>query len=279
MKKKYKIKYKSLMVLFLFIILICFTGYNLYKIIYWCIENNQIEKENKNLIEIADIKDVVEEEPIPEVEEEEEIVEENIFNPYFDYINVSLFDVDFSSLKEVNNEVVGWINVESTNINYPVVRHSDNSYYLTRTFNQRHNSSGWVFMDYRNTNDGYNYDRNTIIYAHGRVNGSMFGTLKNTLKESWFNNKDNHIIKYVTENTKTAWQIFSVYHIPTTSDYIETEFLTDEEYEEFINLIKSRSVHNFDLEVTKDDKILTLSTCYNNEEKMVVHAKLVKLAN
>ena len=82
------------------------------------------------------------------------------------------------------------------------------------------------------------------------------------------------IIDNQTENS--LWQIFSIYHIPTSSDYLKTNFSTDDEYKEFINVIKNRSIYKFNTEVTTNDKILTLSTCYRTNEKLVVHAKLIK---
>ena len=103
-----------------------------------------------------------------------------------------------------------------------------------------------------------------------------FGSLKDTLKSSWQSNKDNYIIKISTEKENSLWQIFSIYHIPTTNDYLQTEFKDEREYQSFLNILKNRSNHNFNTSITSNDTILTLSTCYNDSEKMVVHAKLIK---
>lgn len=67
-----------------------------------------------------------------------------------------------------------------------------------------------------------------------------------------------------------------MYHIPTTNDYLQTDFYNDTEYQEFLDMLKNRSSHNFNTNVTSNDNMLTLSTCYNNSDKMVVHAKLIK---
>ena len=72
------------------------------------------------------------------------------------------------------------------------------------------------------------------------------------------------------------WQVFSVYHLPTTSDYLMTDFGSESDFSEFIKMIYSRSAYNFGTSVSTNDKILTLSTCYANDEKLVVHAKLIK---
>ena len=122
-------------------------------------------------------------------------------------------------------------------------------------------------------------DKNTIIYGHGRLNKTMFGSLKNIINSAWYNNKDNYIIKMSTETENTLWQVFSVYHIPTTSDYLQINFSSDNEFEKFANMLLNRSSYNFNTTINSSDKILTLSTCYNDNEKVVLHAKLIKKSN
>lgn len=117
---------------------------------------------------------------------------------------------------------------------------------------------------------------NTIIYAHGRTDETMFGSLKKVLTKKWFNNKENYIIKISTETENTLWQIFSIYRIPTTNDYLQTEFNSDDEYQRFIDMLLKRSSYNFNSYVNENDNIVTLSTCYNNSDKLVAHAKLIK---
>ena len=104
----------------------------------------------------------------------------------------------------------------------------------------------------------------------------MFSSLKNILKSSWYDNKDNHIIRLSTETENTLWQVFSVYRIPTTSDYIEVNFRSDTEYLNLLNTLKERSNFAFGTTISEKDKILTLSTCYNDDDKVVMHAKLIK---
>ena len=187
---------------------------------------------------------------------------------------MNMISVDFFDLKEVNKDVVGWIQVNGTNINYPYVQTDNNEYYLTHAFDKRKNSVGWVFLDYRNRNDLT--DKNNIIYAHGRYDKTMFGSLRNALTNGWLNNKNNYVIKISTPNGSSLWQVFSIYHIPTTSDYLQIDFNSDEEFLKFTQKLINRSAHNFNTSVTKDDKILTLSTCYNDKERVVLHAKLIK---
>ena len=193
---------------------------------------------------------------------------------YWYYIKFPLIDVDITELKEKNSDTVGWINVNNTNINYPFVQTKDNSYYLNHSFDKKYNEAGWVFLDYRNNNDLNN--KNTILYAHSRLDKTMFGSLSKVLKSSWYNNKDNHIIRLSTDTENTLWQIFSVYKIPEESYYITTNFSSNKEYTKFLNTIKQRSIHNFNTNLDANDKILTLSTCYSDTERTVVHAKLIK---
>ena len=129
-------------------------------------------------------------------------------------------------------------------------------------------------MDYRNSSDLDN--KNTILYAHSRLDKTMFGSLSKTLKQSWYSNKDNHIIRLSTEKENTLWQIFSVYKIEEESYYITTKFNSDTAYQNFLDTIKERSLYDFHTNLTVNDRILTLSTCYSDTERTVVHAKLIK---
>ncbi len=247
-KKSNKTKRIIALIFFLiFFSLLCFSGY---KIVTWLIENNQ----SKTIVEeIANtVTTVVEEDTKKEK-----------------------YDIDFKSLKQINKDVVAWTKVNGTNIEFPIVRCADNDYYLTHSLDQSYNSAGWIFMDYKNVLDGS--DKNIVVYGHNRRDDSMFGTLKNILTEEWYENKDNYIIPFVTENETKEFQVFSVYTIEAEDYYITTYFNSDSEYEEFLRDIKGRSVKDFGIGVTKDDKILTLSTCANNNKyRVVLHAKEIR---
>lgn len=272
-RRKIKIKWKNIIPILIIITSSITLLISIFNIIKWKIDSNKTNyeitniQENINVEEIQDTENTEIIEPVIEVPKE---------NPYWDYINMNMINVDFNGLKKTNPDVVGWLKVNGTNINYPFVQSSDNDYYLTHSFNKSYNGAGWVFLDYRN--NGTN-NKNTIIYAHGRSNKTMFGTLKNVLNNGWLNNTNNYVIKISTETENSLWQIFSVYRIPTTSDYLQTNFNDETEYQNFLDMIKNRSSHNFDTNVASTDNILTLSTCYNNSDKMVVHAKLIKKEN
>lgn len=266
-KKKKKLKkwvWIFLMIIFLIIFLL-----SLIKIIFWAKDN----KDTKKVVENIKNDIIIEEK---EDDENTELVnkEEDITSDYWYYITFPLINVDIQKLKEKNGDTIGWINVNNTNINYPYVQSSDNNYYLNHSYDKTYNDAGWVFLDYRN--NSALTDKNNIIYAHSRLDKTMFGSLSKTLKSDWYTNKDNHIIRLSTETENTLWQIFSVYKTPVESYYITTNFATDEEYENFLNTIKNRSLYNFNTSLTKEDRVLTLSTCYSDTERTVVHAKLIK---
>lgn len=201
--------------------------------------------------------------------------EDNKPNDYWDYIKIPLMSVNFSQLLEKNKDTVGWIKLEGTNINYPVVQTDNNDYYLNHAFNGSKNYAGWVFMDYRNNK--IDFDKNTIIYGHGRIDGTMFGSLKNIVKNNWYENTDNYVLKFSTPTENTLWQVFSVYTIEKESYYIKTEFESEQAYIEFLDTISKRSIYKFNANLNKDDKVITLSTCYqDNKHRVVLHAKLIK---
>ena len=180
---------------------------------------------------------------------------------------------DIASLINVNPETVGWLKVNNTNIDYPVVKTINNNYYLSHNFYLEEDNNGWVFMDYRNETE--DLSENIIIYAHNRYsNGVMFGTLQNAFRYDWYTNPENQIISLKTLYENLEYQIFSIYKIRVTTDYIKTLFVNNQEKLKFYNMLKNRSIYNFNIELTDKDKILTLSTCADEENRYVIHAVL-----
>ncbi len=188
--------------------------------------------------------------------------------------NKEFFDVNFKELLNINSDTVGFIIVNGTNVNYPVVKGSDNNYYLTHSFIKEENEIGAIYLDYRNDLD--ELSRNNIIYGHGRLDKTMFGSLSNLLTKEWFDDEDNHYIKLITPKRKMLFEIISVYTIPKESYYLKTYFSSKKYFKKFLEVIMKRSVFNFRTNVSTEDKLLTLSTCQNNYGKrIVVHAKLL----
>lgn len=238
-----------------------------YKLAIWQNENNKIKKISGNISNIADVT---------EVKESDNSSDNNIevvSDDYFKYKDVSMLDVNFNELLKQNKDTKGWIKVEGTNVNYPFVQSADNEYYLKHSYDNTYNKKGWVFLDYRNDMD--NLDKNTILYAHGLMNNAMFGSLRRTVKQDWAKNKNNRIIKISTPSSMLLFEVFSSYTIEPESYYITSEFSGDEEFSTFIDTIKSRSFYDYNTSVSIDDKILTLSSCYDNKKRMVLHAKLI----
>lgn len=188
---------------------------------------------------------------------------------------IQVYELDFDKLFSVNSNTVGWITVPGTSINYPVTQASDNSFYLNHSFDKSKNTAGWIFADYRNKFD--KTDKNIIIYGHNRVDTSMFATLKNTQKANWYNEKNNKYISFITPNETQIYEVFSVYTIKMESYYLQTDFYNDQEYLDFLNTLKSRSIHDFGTELNENDKILTLSTCDSTgKSRVILHAKKIK---
>ena len=269
LKKKKKLKKKPFMVIWLsfLILFLSILGYSVYNTILWFIDNQKISNVAENILEIVNVNELTDNSSSVMVNEP--VSKTDI---YFKYKDVPLIDVDINSLKKENNDTIGWIQVMGTNINYPVVQTDNNDYYLTHDFRKNYNRGGWVFLDYRNNIDLL--ENNTIIYGHRRYNESMFGSLKNVLTKSWLNNTDNHIIKVSTLKYNYLFQVFSVYSVPNESYYIKTNFVNDE-YDDFLKTIQDRSIYNFNTEVNNKAKILTLSTCHNDNDRLVVHSKLI----
>ena len=188
------------------------------------------------------------------------------------------YQIDFTNLVEENSDTVAFIHINNTLINYPVVKTNNNNFYLNHSFDKKENKAGWIFMDYRNNIEELN--DNTIIYGHRRIDGIMFGTLKNILLPSWQNDKDNYVIFISTLKENYLFQIFSIYIIKKEDYYIVTNFNNTSEKQKWIDTMKKRNISPIDTEVNIKDKFLTLSTCYNNSSKrLVVQAKLIKKQN
>ena len=264
-------KIRNICLILLFISFILLALFCILNIFVWNKERTDINKQMSNINEVVNVEEVKDSVTVEKINPPQE---QDTSNDYFDYIKVPFIKVNFNELLNINSDTIAWINVKGTNINYPVVQTEDNSYYLTHSFDGSFNKAGWVFMDYRNDVD--NLSNNTVLYAHGRLDRTMFGSLKDVLSANWLGNKDNYVVRLSSVNYNTLWQVFSVYTIKEENYYITTGFNSDKEYSKFINTLSNRSVHKFNVDVNSDDKILTLSSCYSSTERVVLHAKLIK---
>lgn len=245
--------------------------------------NNKKSEENatsikNDITEYLDdkISNIPEEEPTPDIKDNnqnENTTPEEPSIPNEDTTPKDNRNPIIVALKELNDETVGWLNVPGTNIDYPVVKAKDNAYYLRHNFKKEKDYNGWVFMNYLNSAEML--DKNTIIFAHNRYYSNiMFGTLNKVGKKTWYQNIKDNLITYSDINKEMKWEVFAAYTVPVTNDYLETNFSTDEDFNNFIKMIRSRSVISSDLEIKSTDKILTLSTCADINTRFVVHAVL-----
>ena len=242
MKKKSKILITLIQIVLIAVII--FSGI---KIIEWIKSN----KKNKDIMS--------------------EIKENVVINNEMDSNNEE-YKIDFAKLKQKNSDAIAWIKVNGTDIDFPVVKGTDNSYYLTHNFDKEKNKAGWIFADYRNKFDGT--DKNIIIYGHNMKNGSMFASLKDVIKEEWYNNENNKYIALITENENCKYQVFSVYQTETEEYYLQTNISN---FKEFVEEIKGRSKKDFNVDIKETDSILTLSTCADNTKyRVVLHAVKIK---
>ena len=227
-----------------------------------------IKEDLAEVIEITDPSEIIEQknEENMDLAEQEEIPLDDI---------KMITNTDLASLLTVNEEVVGELVVNNTKVDYPVVQASDNDYYLDHNINKEKNANGWIFLDFRN--DAMNLDKNNIIYGHNMYySGVMFGTLYKTYNKNWYKNPDNQMITYNTLYEDMEFQIFSIYKVPDTNDYLKVYFDGDNDFLEFIDMITERSIYDFNVPVNADDKIITLSTCSDNGTKrLVIHAVLI----
>lgn len=261
-KKKPVLKY-ILIIICLAIIFI--SGYIL---INWIIDNWQIEQINQNITKNIVLKDTSDNGKLVNPPQ-------NKKSDYYYYAALPFYQVDFSNLIFQNQDTVGFIHMNNTNINFPIVQANDNDYYLNHTFDKSKNKAGWIFMDYRN--DSRNLDDNTIIYGHSRVDRTMFGSLRNVLTSYWQNNPANYVIFLSTLKENMIFQIFSIYTIKSESYYITTDFKNNEEKANWLKTMQKRNIAPINTEVNINDKILTLSTCQNNfGGRLVIQAKLIK---
>ncbi len=191
-------------------------------------------------------------------------------------LSLEQFQVDFDALIEQNSDTVAWVRVPDTNISYPIVQSSDNSFYLNKNFDKQKNGAGWIFADYRNNFE--KLDKNTIIYGHNRRNGTMFSNLRYYLDEEFCADINHKFINFNTKNSAYLAEIFSVYKISSNNVDLPNNFTTITQLEDKLNEWKSNSIYDFQTDVTTSDNLLSLYTCDNNTTyRILIHAKLIPL--
>lgn len=180
------------------------------------------------------------------------------------------------SLRSTNKDTAGYISVSGTGINYPIVQCEDNEYYLNHGFDDSTLKSGTIFYDYR-CSPTPSSNTNLIIYGHNMQNGTMFQQLENyTENEELF--KQGTITIYAFDAIYT-YEIFSVYFTNAYSDYLDISFRSTAEYEMWLAERVEFSLFKKEVELNKDSKIVSLSTCINatSDGRIAVHGVLTNV--
>ncbi len=189
----------------------------------------------------------------------------------------SQFRVNFDELLKINPDTIGWIRFypEPSEINYPIVQGQDNEYYLHNTFSDNENTLGAIFLNCENRSDFS--DKNSIVYGHRMRDGSMFRHLEDYDEKSFWEENPYFYI-YTPDGRELTYEIYAAGVVNDTSDVYRTEFATDEEFQDFLNLAQSYSEYDTGVEVTTQDKVVTLSTCTSasDEHRFVVQGVLVR---
>ncbi len=216
-------------------------------------------------------------EPTPEPEK---VVIDGVEYPGFADLDVPERTIDFAGLQaEENEHIYAWIYIPNTNVDYPILQHPKKAdYYLTHDTKGNKVTAGSIFTQYYNAKD-FN-DNNTVIYGHNMKNGSMFKTLHYYEDELFF--QDNPYVYIYTETDTRVYQIFGAYEysdVHLLLSYNMDNDTTFGKYLEDLKGIKKSAKNHFDWElgVSKEDKIITLSTCIANKSsnRYLVQAKLI----
>lgn len=183
----------------------------------------------------------------------------------------------FDALLKQNENVVGWITVEGTQIDYPILQSDNNIDYLTENFYGDESRAGSVFLDFRN--DITSSNLNTVVYGHRMKDGSMFQHLTKFLDRDFF--ETHRTFEFDTLYNSYEAEVFAVYNTLTDFNYIQTDFSSGEEYKQLLLNIQEKSKFKSDVDLSEDDQIITLSTCDyeldQNDGRLVVHAKLTQV--
>lgn len=239
---------------------------------YENVRQEAVLQEQENFAESEKAADELEEQ---EEEPEEKMPEEEI--PEEEPVEIP---IDFAALQEQNPDVYAWITIPNTNVDYPILQSAeDNSYYLTHTIDYEVATAGAIYTENYNHKDFE--DPNTVIYGHNMKNGSMFRTLHNYEDRSFFD--ENREVLIYTPDAIRHYEIFAAYVYDNRHLLLNFDFEDQEVYQKYLDSIFSmRDMQSFvdtSMDVTAEDRIITLSTCYKgiSERRYLVQAVLVSI--
>lgn len=166
--------------------------------------------------------------------------------------------VDFETLKTINSDIVGWIYIEDTPINYPIVQGTDNSFYLKHLFNKEYGIAGCVFLDCNNSSNFK--DLNSVVYGHHMRDETMFTSIAKYKKQSYYD--EHQIAIIITPNETITVKLFAGFVAnPQSDDAWKIEFKEKYEFELWKEKIIAKSLFKSNFIPNKDDTIITFSTC------------------
>ncbi|MFJ7404582.1 MULTISPECIES: class B sortase [unclassified Lysinibacillus] len=256
-------KWKTKLLTVLYLAIFLYSGFALVKYVYTYYESSKSLKEVQTIY-AETLAAIQEEVVVDDAVSNAEIKSKYTIRP------------QFHDLLAVNDHIVGWISVDNTKLNNPILHADNNEFYLNHNYKDRESRAGSVFMDYRN--DALDISRNTILYGHAMKDGTMFGSLKNYLNQDYANAHRTIYLDTLYEGYDV--EVFAAYETTIDFYYIETEFKTDEDFIQFIGEVQKRSTIDMNVDVGPDDKIITLSTCkdsvMSDDHRFVVQGKLVK---
>ena len=243
------------------VICIIFSGY---KIFDYYKSNREFEKDNadyKKIVQDSSTKSEEKEEPKKELSNEEKIARYR-----------SLYDPNIvKSLNASYKNVIGRIIIEGTDIDFPIVQGKDNDFYLNHNYKNQYHVFGAVYMDYRNSNDFS--DLNTVLYGHNVRSGHVFHDLVKYNDENIVNDQPYIIVD--TLNERKIYEIYAVYSTSAYTDY-RKPFYEGEALDKFLARINEANKLSKTIEKTDDLSILTLSTCSDENDRLVIQALEVK---
>lgn len=180
--------------------------------------------------------------------------------------------IDFDYLKNVNEDIIGWLRFDSNGIDYPIVQGEDNDEYLYTMADGIKNKCGSIFLESLNASDFS--DSHTILYGHNMKDLSMFGRLK-VYKSKDMYYEDNSFFTIYTKDAAYRYQIFAFYDVDETDRLYQVGFTADDVFEEFVDTMENRSYQMTGITADKKDKIMTLSTCSAEGKRFIVNAKRI----
>lgn len=181
--------------------------------------------------------------------------------------------IDFTSLRSINHDIIGWLEMEALDISYPIVQGKDNDFYLHHTFRGEYNFAGSIFLDYLNKPPFM--QRNTIVYGHNMRIGTMFGLLRRYSEQETYDKSPYFWIYTPTKIYK--YEIFAASVVGTYSDSYKITFANAKEFLDFVDAGKSQSAVKTDVDVGAVDTVVTLSTCTGDySTRFIVQGKRVR---